>query len=425
LTSQLSPHRGVLLLAVPWLFFLALAFRSSGLLVMAAAWTLVLLVARGDARRALQGLTVRREVYPSAFEGDAVSVSLVLENRSGHGAYLVEIDDAFGPSVADRQRALEPGTLAHARRRRLRYQTICSRPWGIYAVGPLALRTTDPLGLFSHEDVVGAVEPFAVFPRVHDLGGLERLGARASLTPQDVALARAGQSPLYLGVRDYRAGDDVRRIHWPATARRGAPAVKEFEVDLTPYFTLFLDLHRRHRAGTGLKSTLEYVVRTAASLIWTATRQSHVVQVHAEGTRTLFLPPGRGQLHLAHCLYELIRLREDGQAALLDVVERHGAQLPEGSTAALVLGTIAVDVVALEELLESFRARGVRPVLVFVDSDTFIPIDKWALPRQQAIEQREALAGLLRGRRVPAAILGADDDLAETLGRPDLFERLA
>jgi hypothetical protein len=67
----------------------------------------------------------------------------------------------------------------------------------------------------------------------------------------------------------------------------------------------------------------------------------------------------------------------------------------------------------------------VRPVLVFVDSDTFVPIDKWALPRQQAIEQREALAGLLNGRSVPAAILGADDDLAETLGRPDLFERLA
>jgi uncharacterized protein (DUF58 family) len=225
-----------------------------------------------------------------------------------------------------------------------------------------------------------------------------------------------------MGVRDYRPGDDLRRIHWPATARRGTPAVKEYEVDLTPYFALFLDLDRRHRAGTGLKSTLEYVVRTAASLVWSATRHGHVVEVHGEAARSLFLPPGRGELHLTHALYELIHVRQDGTTPLLDVVEQYRTFLPEGATAALLFGTIAVDPGRLEETLEAFGARGVRPLLVFVDSDSFAPIDHWAQPRARVREQSEVLRGLLSARGVPGAILAAEHELSAELARPDFGE---
>src|SRR5262249_1768184 len=161
---------------------------------------------------------------------------------------------------------------------------------------------------------------------------------------------RPGQSTSYMGVRDYRPGDDVRRIHWPATARRGAPVVKEYELDLAPYFTLFVDLERRHRAGTGLKSTLEYGVRTAASLLWTAARRGHIVELHAEGAASLFVAPGRGELHLTHCLHELIRVRQDGGTPLLTLAERYRPYLPAGSIAALLSATTELDHAQLEEL---------------------------------------------------------------------------
>ena len=80
------------------------------------------------------------------------------------------------------------------------------------------------------------------------------------------------------------------------------------------------------RAGTGRKSVLEYVVRIAASLLWSATRRGDVVQALAEASDTLLLPPGRGELHLTHGLYELIRVRQDGSTPLLTVVARHQAQ---------------------------------------------------------------------------------------------------
>jgi uncharacterized protein (DUF58 family) len=236
-----------------------------------------------------------------------------------------------------------------------------------------------------------------------------------------VTAGRPGQSAVFLGARDWRSGDDLRRVHWPATARRGALVVKEYEVDLVPYFSLFLDLDRAHRAGTGRKSTLEYVVRTAASLVWSAVRRGDIVQAFGEGAKPLFVPPGSGGVHLVVALNELIHVQQDGALALADLVERHLVHLPPGSTAAVLSGTVAMEHARLATLLEMFRARGVRPLLVFVNSWSFAPVDKWPLPKAEALERCRELEYFLRSRGVAGAIVGADQELEAEFARPELF----
>ena len=420
--SRTHAYRRFLYAALGFAGLLGAALGVAALMALAVGGFALLLVAWGQARRGLAGLRLAREVYPSAFEDDAVPVSLVLENRSRRTAWLVEIRDSFGPAVADRQALLEPGPLRAARRRRLVYRTACSRRWGIYAVGPLTLSASDPFGLFHAERAVPDVAPFAVFPRVWSVAGIEKLGARPSLSSREVTSPRPGQSLAFLGVRDFRPGDDLRRIHWPATARRGAPVVKEHEVDLVPHFTLLVDLDRSHRAGTGLKSTIEYLVRISACLVWTAASRGDLVQVLGEGARTLEVPPGAGTLHATQALYELIGAQQDGRLPLLDLVEQHRMHIPAGSTATLLSGTMFLDLERLEETLGALQSRGVRPVVILVNKDSFLPIDRRAVPRDEAAARASAAATLLRSRGVPGAILSADQDLEAELGRADLFE---
>jgi uncharacterized protein (DUF58 family) len=222
-------------------------------------------------------------------------------------------------------------------------------------------------------------------------------------------------------VREWRPEDGLRRIHWPASARLGSLAVKEFEVDLEPQFVLFLDLERRHRAGTGRKSALEYVVRTAASLLWTATQRGQSVAIHAASRSPVLVPPGRGEAHLAHALDELIRVGMDGGEDVLDVVERHRAALAFGATVAVLFATIRVDPGRVEACLQALRERGARPLFVFVNGDSFAPVDKWPLPRERMLQTQDTLRALLRENGVPGAILGAEHDLAAELPRADLF----
>lgn len=416
-----AAYRHLFLAACPGAWLLGTALDLAALRAFAVAGAALLLCAFWLSRRRLRFLAVRRELYPSAFEGDAVAVPLVLENRGRGAVHLVEMADAFGPGVAHRQLLLEPGPLHGRRQRRLTYRTFCSRSWGVYTVGPLSLGTADPMGLFQARRSLLLVEPFAVYPQIHPVGGMERRGGRPSAASQPTTRDWPGQSLAYLGVRDYRPGDEMRRIHWRATARRGSPVVKEYEVDLVPYFSLFLDLARAHRAGTGRKSTLDYLVRTAASLLAAASRRGDTLQVFAEGRAPLFVPPGQGDLHLARGLYELIRSRQEGSVSLFELALRHRLELPEGSTAALLLGTISFDDADLEEVLEALRARRVEPLVVLVDSHSFIPIDRRALPRDQAWERTRHLLALLRGHGVAATVLSSEDDLEDALGQADFL----
>jgi uncharacterized protein (DUF58 family) len=407
-------YRSFLLTVSPVLFLLGLGLRLPAVAALGAAWGLLLLYASGAARRRLRGIAVRREVYPSAFEEDTVDVDLVVS--AARPVRMIELGDAFGPAMALEQRMLEPGPIGPDGSRRLRYTAFCSRQWGLYPVGPVRVLASDPFGLFRASRALPEVDEFAVFPRVHDVAGLAQLGARPTLAPQEAADGRSGQSLLYLGVRDYRAGDDLRHVHWPASARRGSLVVKEYEIDLCPYVSVFVDLERKHRAGTGRKSTLEYVVRTASSVVWSAVRAGSFVQVAGIGGRVLHVPPGRGENHLTYALYELIKSVQDGQAALHDVVRHHLPFVPPRSTAVIISGTVFLDLGEVDVLLEALRDRGVRPVFVLVDNFSFPAIEGWPPPRAEVVEKRREVIFFLRSRGVSTRVLGESDDLAMALG---------
>jgi len=411
-------YRSFLLATLPVLVLLGVMLGKPAFLALAGAWTLFLVLSAVWARRGLSGVRVAREVYPSAFEGDEVAVQVTVE--SDRPVRRIEISDTFGAAIVAEQKMLEPGPVGPGMRRRLKYGTLCSRQWGVYTVGPVQVQTSDPAGLFRARRDLPLAEEFAVFPRVYDVAGLAPLGAQRSMAPHDVTASRTGQSLLYLGVREYRPGDDLRHVHWPATARRGSLVVKEHEVDLAPYFTIFADLDRRHRAGTGRKSTHEYVMRTAASIVWSATRAGGFVQLAGLGRQPLHVPPGRGDTHLAYALYELIRAVQDGGVALPELVLQHLPSVPSGSTAVLLSGTLFLELGPLDEVIEGLRGRGARPAVVLVNNFSFPAITGWPPARAEIVEKRREVEYFLRSRGVPMRILEETDDLEAVLGRGGL-----
>jgi uncharacterized protein (DUF58 family) len=421
----LCPHRPLLVGVAVAAGVLALVGSSSALAGIAAASAFLLVQAWWQAARGLGGVGVRRHSPASAFEEDMVGVDLFLENHSRREVRLLLVTDSFGPGLADAQSVLEPGPLPAGLQRRLQYRTFCSRQWGAYTVGPLWLGCWDPMGLRHARRRVELVDSFALYPRVNDVPALPSRGGRAGLAPEESSAPRGGQSTLFLGVRDYRSGDDVRSIHWPAMARRGAPMVREREVDLVPSFTLFVDLHRDGRAGVGSKSTLEYLVRTGASLLWTAFRRGQSIQVVGEGRTSLLVPPGLGEAHLSHALHELIQAHQEGVVPLPEIVERFRPHLPAGSTAALLGVTTAFELGRLDEQLEALRLTAIQSLLVFVDGESFTPFDRPKAPLAEAQARREKVLDFLDSAATPHALLGADDDLAEALLRPDLLGALA
>ena len=67
-------------------------------------------------------------------------------------------------------------------------------------------------------------------------------------------------------VREYRRGDDLRRVHWRSSARVGELMVRREEQPWESRATLFLDNRVVAHRGQGIASSLEAAVSAAASI---------------------------------------------------------------------------------------------------------------------------------------------------------------
>jgi Protein of unknown function DUF58 len=97
----------------------------------------------------------------------------------------------------------------------------------------------------------------------------------------------AGGSAEDVTVREYRRGDDLRRVHWRSSAHAGELMVRREEQPWQSRATVFVDNRRHAHHGSGPASSLEYAVAAAASVaMHLAQRGFRVRLVTADGGDT-------------------------------------------------------------------------------------------------------------------------------------------
>ena len=239
---------------------------------------------------------------------------------------------------------------------------------GVYALSDAEFETSDILGVFEFSRPASGLElELVVYPRVYPLRGYATLGGVGSAEAEDATYIRAGHSVEFYGVRQFHYGDELRRIHWPTTARTGRLAVIEFEDVLARAMTVVLDLSAGTDTGPAGRSTLDCAARTAASLAALAVRQGSRFTLVARGARdhSVSLPYGAPS---AHEVFEaLARVRSDSEVGIGEVCSQAGLTTEEGSTAFLLTSGSGEEVTRAGL---SLLTAGVRPtVVVFRPAD--------------------------------------------------------
>lgn len=139
---------------------------------------------------------------------------------------------------------------------------------GLFRVGPSMIETSDPLGLIRRFRVDPEVRFVTVLPRMVDIGPGWPLGYRPiHEVPRRRSLSE--DPSRFLGVRDYRAGDSLRRIHWRATARSGRLQVKLFEPSVLEGTLLAVEMGTAawpQAPEAGADPAVELAVTAAASV---------------------------------------------------------------------------------------------------------------------------------------------------------------
>jgi uncharacterized protein (DUF58 family) len=195
--------------------------------------------------------------------GQETSVTLRLENISRLPTGLLLVEDKVPYVLGSRPRFVLDRVEPRGRRE-VTY-AVRSDVRGRYSLGPLSLRLTDPFGMCELQRSFSARDTLVVTPPVQHLPVVALSGEwTGSGESRARSLASAGEDDA--GIREYRQGDDLRRVHWRSTARLDKVMVRREEQPWQARATLLLDSRSTAHAGEGPGSSFEWAVAAAASV---------------------------------------------------------------------------------------------------------------------------------------------------------------
>nr|WP_246279726.1 DUF58 domain-containing protein [Psychromicrobium silvestre] len=188
--------------------------------------------------------TVYREFEPAVVEaGSTTAVDLAIASPAKLGA-KVRMRETLPGRFGRSPEFSYPGRVqntADVGQRSSRYQYhLRSANRGQFVIGPVSAELGDAFGLSHHLRSLPGTDVLTVTPQAVELPINVLSGARGS-DGMTATRQQANPSDDDVMTREYRHGDPMRRVHWPATARHGELMVRQEESVTTPEATILLD----------------------------------------------------------------------------------------------------------------------------------------------------------------------------------------
>ncbi|MFJ3823436.1 DUF58 domain-containing protein [Streptomyces nodosus] len=322
-----------------------------------AAGPLVLLALALPSGRRPDAVTAEVEVEPRrCFEGERVTVRIAVAYDGeagrldpgvtlGHGVRLDHL--AVGPHRVD--------------------LVLTAQRWGRWTLGTVDVDLYDRGGL-ARLSVRAELGEIAVFP-VPEHAGLTPIPVRLPQRLGEHTAVQRGEGVEVTGVHPYVRGERQRRIHWPATTRRGTLQVHQFAAERTADTVVLLDVLTDVVDPVTGASSLDETFRAAAGLVRAYLRTHDRVGVVSVGGATRWLQPGSGQGYFYRIVESVLEVRKDRAYRTAGLSRLPPPALPEG---ALVYVITPLTDQRIFDVLHQVRGRA-NPMIV-VEIPTGDPI---------------------------------------------------
>jgi uncharacterized protein (DUF58 family) len=332
----------------------------AAVLVLALPLCAVAVVARTRYR-----LACSRSVTPSqAVVGQPATVTLRLDNVSRLPSGVLLMEDAVPYVLGGRPRfvldRVEPRGV-----REVSY-SLEAPLRGRYRIGPLQVRLADPFALCELQRGFASTSELTVTPLVWPLPPV-RLGGDWTGGGDAVSRMAAVAGSDDTATREYRSGDDLRKVHWRSTARVGELMVRREEQPFQSRATLLLDGRERAHRGGGTDSSYEWAVSAVASIGAALARSGFALRLLDETGEDL-APPGAPLTE--SLLLDTLAEVAPGPAATLEAVTTRLRRSGVEGVLVAVLGQLDAD---SAERLARLRHGAGACVAVLLDTVTWQP----------------------------------------------------
>ncbi len=341
-----------------WLFFTILLFIISLLMHQVPLLLISLMlfltggVVRLWERYCLSRVEFRRRLSSHrVFFGEEVQLEIEVANRKPLPLPWIQVDDELPVELT----LLKGRTFPSHREKRMFLNNLFSLSWyhrvkrrytlhcfqrGYFTFGPTRIRSGDLFGIFNREMEIEQMDYLMVYPKIVPI---EKLGIPSRQLFGDIRTRSIFEDPvLTQGIRDYRSGDSLKRIHWKATARLGQLQTRVFEPTTTTDMGIFLDVRTTKPAIWGtVPALLELGIITAASISNYALKARYRVGLYANHRKRfpdepIRLPSSRHADQLLNILEALAQIDIFETVPIAKLVQNESRNLAWGSTIVVI-----------------------------------------------------------------------------------------
>ena len=346
--------------------------------------------------------SVARELPRYATAGERFEYRVVVHNHGRRTLDALTVREALRdprPGYADWRRAREPGeerrnwfdrnqgyfrwrwliesrTPERAERETLptvppgehRAVSLWMRPRrrGRLELDAVQLSRVEPLGLLRGLARIRAPGRVIALPKRYRLPAIALPGQRRFQQGGVTLATSVGDSEEFIGLREYRPGDPLQRVHWKSYARTGSPIVKEYQDEFFERHALVLDTS----TARGEDAAFEEAIAVAASFVYAIDTRECLLDLLFVGGEVRTYTAGRGQMPLEHMLEVLAGVRASAPADFADLSRAVLAQRAALTSCIVVL--LAWDE-ARKNLIDRLRRTGTELRVLLVCDQAQMP----------------------------------------------------
>ncbi len=365
-------HHVLLSLIIYGLVIAGLGTRNGGFLVLAIPVMVYLAAGLFYEPEAPQLKIDRHLSADRVVPGQVITVTLTITN-DGPSLEEVHLVDNIPPALEVREgnHTLMTG-LTGGQTVQIEYSVLGKR--GLYRFLGLDVTIRDYLGLSKKQFTLSTPDQFLVLPEIVKVKKVAIRPPHAGIYAGLIPARQGGPGIEFFGVREYRAGDPLRRVNERASARhQHALFVNEFEQERVVDVGLILDARRQsdarqwRHAKWGWETLFEYGVQATATLTDTFLDGGNRVGLFIYGRSLDWTFPSYGKVQRERIIRALARAKQ-GDGKIFERLDHLPTRLfPVQSQLVLISPLLADD----WDMLIRLRARGYRLLIISPDPVAF------------------------------------------------------
>jgi len=287
-----------ILLFLPYKFIQAIAISSLLIILFSYIWALSL----------SKGIKLKRneaEIKTVAYE--KLTISFTITNNSLFPALICYVLDNI-PYLHVFEKGNERLFMLGAKAKKTFFYQANALQRGLYKAGPILVRTKDPLGLFDIELEIECNQRILVRPARIQLKTI----AQPGLPQGNIKI----NNPIYEDItmrrclREYKNGDELKRINWRASAKYNSLYTNEYEATFDAPFFVFLNLAKDDYPLKECNENGEKAIEIAASIVNTAARLKQRCGFAAYAASFPYIKAGENQTDCILDILSLIQMQE-------------------------------------------------------------------------------------------------------------------